>query len=146
MFTKKIPSKQVAAMPALKPAILKERREVKMNRKVSILILAIFLVLGLSSLGLAAKVPAPDKGGDGFTLITLEEAQQLRENGAVVIACHSHTTDFMKGHPAGTIHITCLVPKDHKRTDLPLTDIAFAVDQLPEDKETPIITYCASNT
>jgi rhodanese-related sulfurtransferase len=110
------------------------------------LVLTTFLVFGLSSLGLAAKVPAPEKGGDGFTAITLEEAKQLRENGAVVIACHSHATDFMKGHPPGTIHITCLVPKDHKRTDLPLAEIEFAVDQLPGDKETPIITYCASNT
>jgi rhodanese-related sulfurtransferase len=123
-----------------------ERKEVKMHRKTSILILSLFLVVGLSSWGLAAKVPAPEKGGDGFTAVSLEEAKKLHEEGATIVACHSHTTDFMKGHPSATIHITCLVPKDHKRTDMPLSEVDFDISQLPKDKDTPIVTYCASNT
>ena len=103
-------------------------------------------IFGASTSGIAAKVPAPKQGGEGFKAVSLEEAKKLYDQGATVIACHSHTTDFMKGHPAGTIHITCLVPKDHKRTDMPLNKIDFDVTQLPKDKSTPIITYCASNT
>jgi rhodanese-related sulfurtransferase len=117
-----------------------------MLKKATIFILSLLLVWGFSAVGLAAKVPAPQKGGYGFKAVTLEEAKKLHENGATIIACHSHTTDFMKGHPTGTIHITCLVPKDHKRTDLPLSKVNFDVKQLPKDKSTPIVTYCASNT
>ncbi len=117
-----------------------------MQKKTLILILSLFLVVGFSSWGLAVKVLAPEKGGDGFTAISLDEAKKLHEEGATIVACHSHTTDFMKGHPSGTIHITCLVPKDHKRTDMPLNDVNFDISQLPGDKNTPIVTYCASNT
>ena len=117
-----------------------------MLKKAIILVLSFVCILGFSTLGLAAKVPAPEKGGDGFKAVSLEEAKKLHENGATMIACHSHTTDFMKGHPSGTIHITCLVPKDHKRTDLPLSKVNFDITQLPKDKTTPIVTYCASNT
>jgi rhodanese-related sulfurtransferase len=117
-----------------------------MPKKIIILVLSFVCILGFSSLGLTAKVPAPEKGGDGFKAVSLEEAKALHENGAAIIACHSHTTDFMKGHPSGTIHITCLVPKDHKRTDLPLSKVDFDITQLPKDKTTPIVTYCASNT
>ena len=92
-----------------------------MLKKTIILVLSLMCILGFSTLGLTAKVPVPQKGGDGFKAVSLEEAKKLQENGATIIACHSHTTDFMKGHPSGTIHITCLVPKDHKRTDLPLS-------------------------
>ena len=62
-------------------------------------------ILGFSNLGLTAKVPAPQKGGDGFKAVSLEEAKKLHENGAVIVACHSHTTDFMKGHPTGTHNV-----------------------------------------
>ena len=116
-----------------------------MNRKILILILSLLLVVGFSISGFTAKVPAPEKGGDGFKAVSLEEAKKLH-NGATMVACHSHTTDFMKGHPSGTIHITCLVPKDHKRTDMPLSEVDFDIAQLPKDKNTPIVTYCASNT
>ncbi|MBC2712562.1 MAG: hypothetical protein HGJ94_16720 [Desulfosarcina sp.] len=117
-----------------------------MRRKVSILALSLLLMLGFSTFGFAAKVPAPEKGGDGFKAVSLEEARKLHEDGAIFIACHSHTTDFMKGHPSGTIHITCLVPKDHKHIDMPLSEIDFDIAQLPKDKNTSIITYCASST
>jgi rhodanese-related sulfurtransferase len=117
-----------------------------MYRKISILILSLFLIVGFSTSGFAAKVPAPEKGGDGFKAVSLEEAKKLHEDGATVVACHSHTTDFMKGHPSGTIHITCMVPKDHKRTDMPLSEVDFDIAQLPKDKDTPIVTYCASDT
>ena len=117
-----------------------------MVRKTSIIILSFLLTLGLATTGFSAKVPAPDKGGDGFKAVSLKEAKKLMEGGAQMIACHSHTTDFMKGHPPGTIHITCLVPKNHKITDLPLSNVDFDVAQLPKDKNTSIITYCASNT
>jgi len=117
-----------------------------MHNKTAIFILSLFLILGFSVSGLAAKVPAPDKGGDGFKAVTLEQAKKLHQDGAAIIACHSHTTDFMKGHPSGTIHITCLVPKDHKRTDMPLSQVDFDIAQLPKDKNTPIVTYCASGT
>jgi rhodanese-related sulfurtransferase len=117
-----------------------------MQKKTIVFALSLFLMLGFSGFGFAAKVPAPEKGGDGFEAVTLEQAKKLHDSGAVIVACHSHTTDFMKGHPEGTIHITCLVPKDHKRTDLPLDQVDFDVAQLPEDKNTPIVTYCASNT
>jgi len=115
-----------------------------MRRKVNMVFLSLLLIAGFSTFGFAAKVPAPTKG-DGFKAVNLEEATKLHKEGATVIACHSHTTDFMKGHPVGTIHITCLVPKDHKRTDMPLSKVDFDVAQLPTDKNTPIITYCASN-
>ena len=45
----------------------------------------------------------------------------------------------------GTVHITCLVPKDHKRMDMSLSEINFDVTQLPEDKTKPVVTYCASS-
>ena len=117
-----------------------------MHRKISIIILSLLLIVGFSTSGSTAKLPAPEKGGDGFKSVSMEEAKKLHENGATMIACHSHTTDFMKGHPSGTIHITCLVPNDHKRTDMPLSEVNFDIAQLPKDKNTPIITYCASNT
>lgn len=114
-----------------------------MRNKILFILLVLLLLPGLS---LAAKVPAPDKGGKGFASVTLEEAKVLMEKGASVVACHSHTTDFMDGHPKGTIHITCLVPKDHKRVDLELNKINFDINQLPKDKSTTIIMYCASGT
>jgi rhodanese-related sulfurtransferase len=117
-----------------------------MFRKAMTILVVLVFILGVSTLGYAAKVPAPEHGGSGFKAVSLEEAKKLYDQGATVIACHSHTTDFMKGHPVGTIHITCLVPKDHKRTDMPLSKIDFDVAQLPKDKTTSIITYCASNT
>ncbi|NWH03778.1 hypothetical protein [Desulfobacter latus] len=117
-----------------------------MHKKLFILIVSLHLVVGLAGLGFAAKVPAPAKGGDGFTAVTLDQAKQLFDEGVTVVACHSHTTDFMKGHPEGTIHITCLVPKDHKRIDMPLNQVDFDIAQLPADKRTPIMTYCASSS
>jgi len=117
-----------------------------MHRKISIIVLVFFLSLGFSSSVFAGKVPAPAEGGNGFKAVTLDEAKTLHDNGATVIACHSHTTDFMKGHPSGTIHITCLVPKDHKHTDMPLDKVNFDIAQLPKDKNTPIVMYCASGT
>ena len=117
-----------------------------MHRKISILFLSSVLIIGFSAAGLAAKVPAPDQGGQGFKAVSLEEAKKLHQEGATIVACHSHTTDFMKGHPSGTTHITCLVPKDHKRTDMTLSQVDFDVSQLPKDKNTPIVTYCASGT
>ncbi len=117
-----------------------------MHKKISILILSLSLVIGFSTFGFAASVPAPEKGGDGFKAVNLEEAKQLHKDGAIVVACHSHTTDFMKGHPSGTIHITCLVPKDHKRTNMLLSKVDFDISQLPKNKDTAIITYCASST
>ena len=117
-----------------------------MYRRISILILSLLLIVGFSAAGLAAKVPAPEKGGEGFKMVSLEEARKLHEDGATVVACHSHTTDFMMGHPSGTIHITCLVPKAHKHIDMPLNEVDFDIAQLPKDKNTPIITYCASST
>ena len=117
-----------------------------MYRKIPIFVLSLLLIIGFSTFGFAAKVPAPDQGGDGFKMVSLEEAKKLHEDGATVVACHSHTTDFMKGHPSGTIHITCLVPKAHKHIDMPLNEVDFDIAQLPKDKNTPIITYCASST
>jgi len=117
-----------------------------MHKKNTILIFSLFLIAGFSTFALAAKVPAPSTGGDGFKAVSLEEAKKLHADGVTVVACHSHTTDFMKGHPTGTIHITCLVPKDHKRTDMPLGKVDFDISQLPKDKDTPIMTYCASDT
>jgi rhodanese-related sulfurtransferase len=142
----KLSYKYLTAGNCSKSVSIKRERRLKVNRKTLILILSLFLVVGFSSWSLAAKVPAPEKGGDGFTAISLEEAKKLHENGATIVACHSHTTDFMKGHPSGTVHITCLVPKDHKRTDMPLSEVDFDITQLPKDKDTPIVTYCASNT
>ena len=117
-----------------------------MYKKIPIFILSLLFIIGFSTFGFAAKVPAPEKGGDGFKLANLEESKKLHEDGATVVACHSHTTDFMKGHPAGTIHITCMVPKAHKHIDMPLSEVDFDIAQLPKDKNTPIITYCASST
>lgn len=117
-----------------------------MSRKLTVIVLSLFLLTGFSPSVFAGKVPAPAKGGDGFKAVTLAEAKDLQENGATFIACHSHTTDFMKGHPTGTIHITCMVPKDHKRIDLPLDKVDFDVTQLPKDKNTPVVMYCASGT
>lgn len=116
-----------------------------MIRKTIILFLSLLWVSVFSSGALAAKVPAPANGGEGFKAITLDQAKKLHAEGATFIACHSHTTDFMKGHPTGTTHITCMVPKDHKRTDMPLSKVDFDVAQFPKDKSTPIITYCASS-
>ena len=101
-----------------------------MLKKPIVLVLSLVFILGLSNLVIAAKFPAPQEGGQGFKAVSLEEARNLHENGATIVACHSHTTDFMKGHPTGTIHITCLVPKDHKRTDLPINKINFDMERL----------------
>jgi len=117
-----------------------------MRERTLIFLLSSLLVFCSSVPLLAAKVLAPEQGGDGFKAATLEECKQLREQGALIVACHSHTTDFMKGRPPGTIHITCLTPKNHEFKDLPLDQVDFDVSQLPKDKDTPIVTYCASNT
>jgi len=117
-----------------------------MQKKTVICVLSLLLMFGFSGFGFAAKVPAPEQGGDGFKAATLEECKKLHEEGAIFVACHSHTTDFMKGRPPGTIFITCMVPKDHKRTDMHLDQVDFDVAQLPKDKNTAIVTYCASNT
>lgn len=117
-----------------------------MHRKLSLIFLILLFSIGFSSSLHAGKVPAPAEAGEGFAAVTLEEAKTFMDQGATVVACHSHTTDFMKGHPEGTIHITCMVPKDHKRTDLPLEMVNFDINQLPEDKNTPIVMYCASGT
>ncbi len=117
-----------------------------MCRKASIIVLSLFLIVAFSTYSLAAKVPAPEKGGEGFTAVSLKEAKKLVYEGAVVIACHSHTNDYLKGHIRGAIHITVMVPKDHKRIDFPLSEVDFDLALLPKDKNTPIITYCASST
>ncbi|MBL0699496.1 MAG: rhodanese-like domain-containing protein [Desulfosarcina sp.] len=117
-----------------------------MHRKISIFVLSLFLIVSFSSWSVAAKVPAPEKGGEGFKAVSLKEAKKLVNEGAVVIACHSHTTDYMKGHVQGAIHITVMVPKDHKRINYPLDKVDFDLALLPKNKNTPIITYCASNT
>ena len=117
-----------------------------MYRKASIVILSLFLILAFSSWSVAANVPAPEKGGKGFKAVGLKEAKKLIDEGAVVIACHSHTNDYLKGHTRGAIHITVMVPKDHKRIDFPLSEVDFDLALLPKDKNTPIITYCASDT
>jgi len=123
-----------------------EKGDQIMYRKSLIILFSLLLVVAFSSWGLAAKVPAPEKGGHGFEAVSLKEAKRLVDEGAVVIACHSHTTDYMKGHVRDAIHITCMVPKDHKFTDFPLSKVDFNLALLPKDKSTPIITYCASNT
>jgi len=102
--------------------------------------------VGFTTSIFAGKVPAPAEAGDGFEKVSLAESKKLHDDGATFIACHSHTTDFMKGHPAGTIHITCMVPKDHKRTDFALNEVNFDLALLPEDKNTHIVMYCASGT
>lgn len=121
-------------------------RILMMRREILVIVLSLFLMAGLAGNGLAAKVLAPEQGGDGFKSATLEESKKLHEQGALIVACHSHTTDFMKGHPPGTIHITCLTPKNHEFKELPLEQVDFDVTQLPKDKNTPIVTYCASDT
>jgi rhodanese-related sulfurtransferase len=125
---------------------IKRKRRLIMHRKASIIILSLFLILAFSSWSVAAKVPAPEKGGKGFKAVSLKEAKKLIDEGAVVIACHSHTNDYLKGHIRGAIHITVMVPKDHKRIDFLLSEVDFDLALLPKDKNTPIITYCASNT
>lgn len=125
---------------------MKRKRRSTVYRKTSILVFSLLFMACVSAPGFAAKVPAPNKGGDGFKAVSLEQANKLHKDGATVVACHSHTTDFMKGHPSGTIHITCMVPKDHKRIDMPLSKVDFDIAQLPKDKNTPIVTYCASST
>lgn len=117
-----------------------------MLRKLLLMFLFLSFTLILPSSGFSAKVLTPEQGGDGFRVATLEESKKLQEQGAKIIACHSHTTDFMKGHPPGTIHITCLTPQKHEFKELPLDQVDFDVAQLPKDKNTTIITYCASNT
>lgn len=116
-----------------------------MLHRFSLFTLAICLMLGLTSQAMAGKVPTP-ANGKGFAAINLAEARDLHNKGAFFVACHSHTTDYLKGHPAGTKHITCMVPKDHKRTDLPLAQVSFDVNQLPADKSSTIVMYCASGT
>jgi rhodanese-related sulfurtransferase len=117
-----------------------------MRKKTFILLISLLATLAFSVSGFAAKVMTPEEGGEGFKVATLEESKKLQADGAIIVACHSHTTDFMKGHPPGTIHITCLTPQKHEFMDLKLDQVNFDVAQLPKDKNTPIITYCASNT
>ena len=128
------------------PKMYLGERSLLMCKKIFLITFSLLFITVFSTVGLAAKVPAPKTGGEGFEAVGLEQAKKLHEEGVTVVACHSHTTDFMKGHPSGTIHITCLVPKDHKRTDLPLSEVDFDIAQLPKDKNTPIMTYCASGT
>ncbi|MCP3889573.1 MAG: hypothetical protein GY702_11980 [Desulfobulbaceae bacterium] len=114
--------------------------------KLRVLLMALMVSIGVTTVSMAAKVPAPAQGGDSFMAVTLSEAKRLHEDGATFVACHSHTTDFMKGHPTGTVHITCLVPKDHKRTDMALENVIFDVAALPSDKTATIVMYCASSS
>ncbi|MFO7860518.1 MAG: hypothetical protein R6U41_04750 [Desulfosalsimonas sp.] len=129
---------------AIEPYSKERSRE--MQKKIFLFIVSLMLTTAFSTVGFAASVPAPSTGGQGFEAVSLEQAKKLHDQGATLVACHSHTTDFMKGHPSGTIHITCLVPKDHKSTDMPLSEVDFDIAQLPKDKNTAIMTYCASDT
>jgi hypothetical protein len=122
------------------------KRSILMHRKITTLIFSLLFITGSATFALAAAVPAPTTGGDGFKAVSLEEAKKLHADGGIFIACHSHTTDFMKGHPTGTIYIPTMVPADHKVTDMPLENVDFDISQLPKDKDTPFITYCASDT
>ncbi len=89
-----------------------------MHRKISIIVLSLFLIVAFSTYSLAAKVPAPEKGGEGFKAVSLQEAKKLVDEGAVVIACHSHTTDYLKGHIQGAIHITVMVAKPKEEGEI----------------------------
>ncbi|MCK5403815.1 MAG: hypothetical protein KAI75_01255 [Desulfobulbaceae bacterium] len=117
-----------------------------MLKKLPLVLFAIAAIVGLSMPCFAAKIAPPDMAGDGFKKVSVADAQKMHKQGATVVACHSHSTDFMKGHPDGTVHITCMVPKDHKRVDLSLSKVLFDLNDLPADKNTAIIMYCASNT
>lgn len=116
-----------------------------LHGKVLTFLLSITLILGLSTGSMASKGTPPEQG-DGFKAVTLEEAKKLHADGVTVIAAHSHTTDYMNGRPPGTKHITCMVPGDHKRTDLALASVDFDLAQLPQDKNAPIMMYCESSS
>ncbi|MBC8208144.1 MAG: hypothetical protein H8E79_03115 [Desulfobulbaceae bacterium] len=117
-----------------------------MFRRMLLLLMTVTVITGLTAPCFAAKIAPPLEPGKGFHLATVDDAAKMHKDGATVVACHSHTTDYMKGHPEGTLYITCMVPADHKRVDVPLDKVLFDVNALPANKNSDIIMYCASDT
>jgi len=82
---------------------------------------------------------------EGVAVVSPQEALKIQSEGGMLIAAFTHMTDWCMRRAAGSAHITMDVPKDHKRTDFDLAQAEFDVEALPEDKDTPIVFYCADN-
>jgi rhodanese-related sulfurtransferase len=82
---------------------------------------------------------------EGVAVVSPQEALKIQSEGGMLIAAFTHMTDWCMRRAAGSTHITMDVPKDHKRTDFDLALAEFDVEALPEDKDTPIVFYCADN-
>ena len=82
---------------------------------------------------------------EGVKVVTPQEARQLQSGGGILIAAFTHMTDWCMRRSSGSIHITMDVPKDHKRVDFDLSLAEFDVEALPEDKDIPIVFYCADD-
>ena len=87
--------------------------------------------------------PIPPEQLDGVTTIDSKQARKLQKEGALMVACYTHMTDWMEKRPKGAIHVTMDVPSDHKRPDMPLEWAKFDVSALPKDKNTPMVMFCA---
>ncbi|MGP8051333.1 MAG: hypothetical protein ACLPYB_12085 [Desulfobaccales bacterium] len=81
----------------------------------------------------------------GVRVVSPEEARQIQTQRGLLIACYTHMTDWVQTRPAGSIHITMDVPKDHKRTDFDLKDAQFDMSALPKDKSLPFVVFCADD-
>ncbi len=70
-----------------------------MRKKIFLFTFSLIVVTAVSTVGFAASVPGAKTGGQGFEAVNLDEAKKLHDQGGTVVACHGHTTDFIKGHP-----------------------------------------------
>jgi hypothetical protein len=82
---------------------------------------------------------------EGVVVVTPSEALKIQSEGGMLVAAFTHMTDWCMRRAAGSVHITMDVPKDHKRPDFDLNLAEFDVDALPEDKDMPLVFYCADD-
>ncbi|MBW2226254.1 MAG: hypothetical protein JRF45_09740 [Deltaproteobacteria bacterium] len=82
---------------------------------------------------------------EGVAVVSPQDALKIQSEGGILIAAFTHMTDWCMRRAAGSVHITMDVPKDHKRPDFDLAQAEFDVEALPEDKDTPVVFYCADN-
>ena len=82
---------------------------------------------------------------EDVVVVSPPEAIKIQSEGGMLIAAFTHMTDWCMRRASGSVHITMDVPKDHKRPDFDLAQAEFDVEALPEDKDIPLVFYCADN-
>lgn len=97
---------------------------------------ALFLTL---SVGAASAAVTPDSLS-GATVVTPEQARDLKAKGAVIVDVRS-AAEYAEGHIDGAINVP-YKEKSEKKADFDAAADSFDLSKLPADKGTAIITYC----